>query len=233
MFCDDAWTAMRRVSRVGKMAVCTVVALCFLYSAAMLVTNVDDDPVAGYSGFMRMCAATAVLPMALVVVYLFSVRYDALNRVRRNPYRELQTNIVMLAAVSFMTSAFSTLLFVVIEVIGNGGAVMARLWSSALMMLVQLVMMNVSVGLFVLVLVNSGFSFNHVLPVVITVLLLANWFLLPFAGHLERYVLYFWYPLGSSWSLVTVQQVIPFCGYCIVLVLANGLAFEHTDRLEA
>lgn len=97
----------------------------------------------------------------------------------------------------------------------------------------QIVMMAVSVGLAVLLLVNCGLSFGQVTPLFIAFFALAKWLVEPFAGNWTRYVYYFWYPISPSWHTVLVQQIVPFCGYCLLLFCANAIEFSRTDRLEA
>lgn len=51
-------------------------------------------------------------------------------------------------------------------------------------------------------------------------------------GDLTRYVFYFWYPIGDSLTLVFIQQVVPFIGYCLLMGIANIAVFNCRDRLR-
>ncbi|KAA8817759.1 beta-carotene 15,15'-monooxygenase [Bifidobacterium hapali] len=231
--CSDLFHPFRTAPRVMRIAVGlvsligAVCAVSLLYGG--LAPSLHDD----YIGFMRVGATLCSLPPCLIAVGAGSARYGAFERVRRDPRNELRHNLAWLTLMGLLTGACSGVVFALTEFVLLGRPFEPGSLSLTAMLTVQTVMMCVAVSLLVLLLANCGLPFSRTLPVLIAILLLANWMLLPLTGEVTRYVYYFWYPISPYWSDVLVGQVAPFVGWCLLLVVANVVAFGHMDRLEA
>lgn len=231
--CSDLFHPFRTAPWAMRIAVGLVSLFGILYAVSLLyggsAPSLRDD----YIGFMRVGAASCSLPPCLVAVGAGSARYGAFERVRRDSRDELKHNLVWLVLMGLLTGSCSGVVFASTEFILLGRPFEAGSSSLTVMLTVQTVMMCVSVSLLVLLLANCGLPWSRTLPVLIAVLLLANWMLMPLTGEAARYVYYFWYPISPYWPDVFIGQVMPFAGWCLIFVFANVVVFGRTDRLEA
>lgn len=230
---------IRRSSPMMKAVLIAVAVASLLFCASMLLVNAYRGPataeqgaVADYRGFMVDCAARGVLPLALLLQLIGGVRYGVFERCRKDPTRELRDNFIWLVIVSVGSGIWSVVLFGTLEFLVLRRSAVDGLLTSVLgMVLVQTVMMVASVSLLVLLLVNCGLSFGQVVPAMLGFFMMAAWLFAPLIGDVTRYVYYFWYPIAPSWSVVAVNQIMPFVGYCVFMRLGNVMAFDRTDRL--
>lgn len=231
--CSDLFHPFRTASWAMRIAVGMAALFGILYAVSLLyggsAPSLRDD----YIGFMRVGAAPCSLPPCLVAVGAGGTRYGAFERVRRDPRDELRHNFVWLVLMGLLTGVCSGMVFALAEFSLLGRQLEVGSLSLTVMLTVQTVMMCVSVSLLVLLLANCGLPWSRTLPVLIAVLLLANWMLMPLTGEAARYVYYFWYPISPYWPDVLVGQVVPFAGWCLLLVTANIVVFGRMDRLEA
>lgn len=230
--CSRGWVELRRAPQALRITLAAAPVVSALFCTALVILDHDRGTSANYQTF-TLYAAQGVLPVTLLLQLSGGVRYGAFERCRRDPTDELYANAVWLLCVALAGGIWATSVFAALETLAFGRPLTAANVSLLGMVFVQIVMMTVSVGLFVLLAVNCGLSFGQVAPPVIAFFALAKWLVEPFAGNWTRYVYYFWYPISPSWHTVLVQQIVPFCGYCLLLFCVNAIAFSRTDRLEA
>ncbi|MDN6050992.1 hypothetical protein [Bifidobacterium mongoliense] len=160
-----------------------------------------------------------------------SAQYGAFELVRCDPREQLKMNMTWLVVVGVVGALSALLIFVLMEFVVFAHRITPGVASLSLMLLVQTFMMVQAIGLMCLLFVNFGLPWGQFLPVVIGFFILASWLLNPLAGNATKYVYYFWYPISPVWRVVAVDQIIPFVGYCLLMVVSNVAAFERTDRL--
>ena len=184
-----------------------------------------------YYGFMVEVAERTMLPACLVLFCMGAARFDSFERVRRNPVDEFRLNTRWLVFSTFVTALPVSVLFVVAGVLRESVSTPQE-WTLCAIMSLQLLMMNASVTLFVWLLMNLGIAWGQILPPAIAIPIIADFCLKLMPGDLTRYVFYFWYPIGDSLTLVFIQQVVPFIGYCLLMGIANIAVFNCRDRLR-
>lgn len=229
----DLVTGLRRSSPAMKWGVALISVFAVVYCVVLLHMNSDDPFEFNYAGFMRSCASTGVLPSFLLFLQAGSIRCKAFDRVRRDPRWELLANTLWMMAANLVAAFVGTSLFAFMECVLMRQTMTPAHVSLLVMMFVQLMMMNGSVALIILFLVNCGLSFGQVTPVAIAFYTVGNWLLTSLRGDAERIIFYFWYPISPLWSIVFVKQVVPFIGYCVLMAMVIVIAFERTDRLDA
>ena len=207
-----------------------VIAVLFgtAYSASFLVNyhGIDVD----YVGFMKQSAATAVLPVCLILICVCRVRFSYFELVRVDPRKELLLNMSHVAVAGCLCALYGALVFSVMEFAVHGERVTARNLSLTLMLLVQCVMMNVIVGLVQLLIANIGVPIEPLTVVLVGFFMVVRWLLMPLSGDVDSVVFYFWYPMSPLWNVVALRQIIPCVGCCLLLVLTNHVIVLRKDK---
>jgi hypothetical protein len=180
---------------------------------------------------MLICSAGGVLPACLMMLYAGSAQYEPFELVRRDPREQLTANLTWSSIVGALGAAAAVLVFFTMEFVVLGQPLTGSAISLILLLAVQNFMMVVSVSLFALLFACLGFPWGQFLPVIIGFMVIARWLLMSLAGDASRYTFYFWYPISPSWSVVAVQQIVPFIGYCVLMSFIDSVAFNRTDRL--
>ena len=230
--CTRGWRELTRSSLPVRIALIAAIPISALFCVALVITSPTQSTGANYQT-LTLYATQGILPVTLLLQLVGGVRYGTFERCRSDPAGELYANIAWLMQIALAGGVWSVLVFAGLETLMFGRALQSETISLMGVLFVQIVMMTISVGAFVLLLVNCGLPFGHVVPPVIACFALAKWLLEPFVGDLPRYAYYFWYPISTSWQTVLTQQVIPCCGYCLLMGCAIAIAFSRTDRLEA
>ncbi|RSX49317.1 hypothetical protein [Bifidobacterium castoris] len=182
-------------------------------------------------GFLRVGAAQLVLPASLTLACLLRVEYRAFALVRHDPRTQLTANLRHIMLISLSTAVCGVALFALIVSIRVG---LPRANDIPLLLITTVLtsMMNMSLALLNMLLVICGLPWAYGTAILIAFFVLARWMLLPLGGNIQRYVCFFWYPLSFDWNIILVQQLLPFIGYCIVMILTIVTVFGHRDRLE-
>lgn len=225
----ELFTPLQRLSSNAKrvMLLAGICGMAYLVSVLQQPFSLLDL----YQGCMVEMAERVVLPANLILFCMGCARFGVFERVRRNPADEFRLNAAWSLFVSVAVSLTVWAVFVIANVLKES-LTDPRQWTLCAIMLAQLFMMNMSVTLAVWLLMNMGMDWGQVLPPIIVVFIIADFCLKPMAGDLTRYAFYFWYPIGDSWRTVFIQQAVPFLGYCMLMIMANVVAFGRSDRLR-
>lgn len=228
---SDHFQRFRRASTAVKIGVAVIAAWGILSCIIPLSMHPHASVSENYMGFMLTCAVGGVLPAGLMALSAGSTQYESFELVRRDPREQLRANLLWSFIVGALGAAAAFLIFSIMEFAVFGQSLTASAVSLALLLTVQTFMMIMSVSLSALLFVCLGIPWGQFLPVIIGVMILASWLLAPLAGNAARYAYYFWYPISPSWSVVAVQQIVPFIGYCVLMSFIDSVAFNRTDRL--
>lgn len=219
----------RSVSFGMTVLACCTSASCLIYCIMSLIH--PHGIMIDYAGFLRYAATNAVLPAYLILTYVLHAHYRVEEAVRTDIRMELFSNVSHLIIVDLVEVAIVVMVFTVMQAIGGTLAVSEAPILALLM--VQLLMMNASVGAMQLLLTNCGLVWEHVTAVLTGWYAIVMWLLLPLAGEPARYLCWFWQPIVPDWHVVIMTLLLPFVGYCILMALANAAVFGRRERLEA
>lgn len=212
---------------IGIVICCGCVIGSLMYYLTCTLYGFERDIV----GFLRVGAAQLVLPASLTLACLFRVEYRAFVLVRHDPRTQLTANLCRIILISLAAAVGGVVLFAIV-VSARVGPPRADDITLLLTAIVLTSMMNISLALLNMLLAVCGLPWAYGTTILIAFFVLAEWMLLPLGGNIQRYVCFFWYPISFDWSIILVQQLLPFIGYCIVMILTIVTVFEHRDRLE-
>lgn len=218
----------RPISTAAKVAAACIVAAYLTYVLVFLGSpkGMEID----YEAFLRHAANTAVLPAHLMQTCVYHIRYRAEEAVRARSYSELALNVRLLLVSAVSCTTIAVAVFLLLQAVA--GQVTGSNISIAGLLFAQLFMMTISVGIVQLLLANIGFAWEQVTAVLIGWYVVVRWLLMPLPGDPNRIICWFWYPIGFDWKRIMTIQMVPFVGFCILVAMANIVAFNRRERLK-